>query len=88
MSSTSAVAGAGAGANTLAGQYPAALTALGHALATAFRRAFLEGREPALDDAALRDLGLSRSELSSFDAEAEGRIPITRRRVATLRQEP
>ena len=86
MSSTPAISAAGAG--TLATQYPAALAALGHALATAFRRAFLEGREPALDDAALRDLGLSRSELSSFDAEAEGRIPVTRRRVAALRQEP
>ena len=84
MSSTPATSTAAA--STLAAQYPAALTALGHALATAFRRAFLAGREPALDDAALRDLGLSGSELSSFDAEAEGRIPATRRRVAAQRR--
>lgn len=61
--------------------YPASLTALGHALATAFRNALVGGREPALDDATLRDLGLSRSELPSYQAEAEGRVEATRRRI-------
>jgi hypothetical protein len=61
--------------------YSASLTALGHALATAFRNAFAGGREPALDDATLRDLGLSRSELASYQAEAEGRVEATRRRI-------
>ncbi len=34
-----------------------------------------------LDDATLRDLGLSRSELDSVELEASGRIEITRRRL-------
>ena len=82
---SSSPATSAAAASRLAAQYPAALTALGHALATAFRRAFLAGRQPGLDDATLRDLGLSRSELSSFDAEAEGRVEVTRRRIVTQR---
>ena len=36
----------------------------------------------ALDVATLRDLGLSRSELGSFEAEANGFAPPTRRRLA------
>ena len=40
--------------------------------------------DDALDDAALRDLGLGRSELGSFQAEAEGFAPCTRRRCAAL----
>jgi len=84
MSSTSATSTAAAG--TLAAQYPAVLTALGHALATALRRRFVEGREPALDPATLRDLGVSRSELSSVDAEAAGRMAPTRRRIAAPRR--
>ena len=35
-----------------------------------------------LDDEALRDLGMSRSEIDSFAAEADGRAQRTRRRVA------
>jgi hypothetical protein len=84
MSSTPATHAAAAG--TLAAQYPAALTALGHALAAAFRRAFVEGRQPALDHATLRHLGVSRSEGSAVDAEAEGRIEPTRRRSAAPRR--
>ncbi|HEU5296547.1 MAG TPA: hypothetical protein VFU71_17335 [Burkholderiaceae bacterium] len=39
-------------------------------------------RQPdALDDAALRDLGISRSELQSYIAEADGLVESTRRRV-------
>jgi uncharacterized protein YjiS (DUF1127 family) len=34
-----------------------------------------------LDDATLRDLGLSRSELDSIELEASGRIEITRSRL-------
>ena len=64
-----------------ASTYPASLTALGHALATAFRNALAGDREPALDDATLRDLGLSRSELPSYRAEAEGHVEATRRRI-------
>ena len=36
----------------------------------------------ALDGAALRDLGVSRSELGSFQAEADGSAACTRRRCA------
>jgi hypothetical protein len=59
-----------------------ALAAIGHALAAFIRDAFGPDRHAALDDATLRDLGISRSELASFRAEAEGRAPVTRRRVA------
>ena len=42
-------------------------------------------RPEALDDAALRDLGLSRCELKSYLAEVEGRAEPTRRRVLAPR---
>jgi Protein of unknown function (DUF4242) len=37
----------------------------------------------SLDPQALRDLGLDRSELGSYDAESAGRAPRTRRRVSS-----
>lgn len=40
-----------------------------------------------LDDRALRDLGLDRSELSSLRAECDGTAPPTRRRVVRLASE-
>jgi hypothetical protein len=45
-------------------------------------------RAEDLDDAALRDLGLSRSELRSCHAEAVGLVEPTRRRVAGRRGAP
>ena len=44
------------------------------------RRQRLRREHDALDEAAFRDLGLSRSELGSFDAEAMGIAPCSRRR--------
>jgi hypothetical protein len=44
------------------------------------RRHRLRRERNALDGAAFRDLGLSRSELASFDAEADGIAPCSRRR--------
>lgn len=46
------------------------------------RRQRVRRERDALDEAALRDLGLSRSEIGSFDAEANGSAPCTRRRCA------
>jgi len=46
------------------------------------QRQRLRRERDELDGAALRDLGLSRSELDSFDAEAFGTAPRTRRRCA------
>jgi uncharacterized protein YjiS (DUF1127 family) len=40
-------------------------------------------RHEPLDDATLRDLGIARSELPSFGAEAEGSVDITRLRLAS-----
>ena len=59
--------------------------ALWHGLAGACRAALARDRMPWLDDATLRDLGLTRSELSSFQAEAMGRTEVTRRRLLDQR---
>jgi hypothetical protein len=48
------------------------------------RLASLRRELEALDGPALRDLGLCRSELASFQAEAQGLAPSTRLRCATL----
>jgi hypothetical protein len=65
-----------------------ALVALGRDLAGAWRHALARrhdaGIDRDIDDATLRDLGISRSELSSFRAEAEGRVERTRLRVLAL----
>ena len=53
---------------------------LAAALDRRLRRQHLRREREALDEAAFRDLGLSRSELASFDAEVEGIAPCTRRR--------
>ena len=55
-----------------------------HRLAAAARRPLRRCQAEALDGAALRDLGLSRSELGSFEAEASGIAAHTRRRLADL----
>ena len=58
-------------------------------LLAAWRRHWQERRERAefqqLDAAALRDLGLDRSEYDSCHREAEGEAPRTRRRLARRR---
>jgi uncharacterized protein YjiS (DUF1127 family) len=48
------------------------------------RQQRLRREHERLDDAAFRDLGLSRSELGSFQAEAAGTSLLTRRRCAVL----
>lgn len=48
------------------------------------RRLACEAAQARLDADALRDLGLDRSELASYLAEASGRAPATRRRLAPL----
>ena len=63
-------------------------TAAGQLLRSAISRMArrLRGRQATLslhelDEATLRDLGISRSELDSIELEASGRIEITRRRL-------
>jgi hypothetical protein len=48
-------------------------------------RARAAARHEPIDDATLRDLGLSRSELASVQEEAEGRVAATRLRVIRAR---
>jgi len=55
---------------------------LAAAVVRPLRRQRLRREHEWLDGAALRDLGLSRSELSSFHAEAAGSAFRTRRRVS------
>jgi hypothetical protein len=62
------------------------LSALGQGLAGACRASLARDRMPWLDAAALRDLGISRSELPSFEAEADGRAERTRRRLLDQRR--
>jgi len=68
--------------------WPRSLAALWCGLAGAWRHAIARrhGVDVAMDidDKTLRDLGISRSELSSFRAEAEGRVERTRLRVFAL----
>jgi hypothetical protein len=47
----------------------------------AWRRAFEAMPHDTIDDITLRDLGMSRSELGSYAAEASGRAELTRLRV-------
>lgn len=47
----------------------------------ACRRALAAPSHEAIDDLTLRDLGMSRSELGSYAAEASGRAELTRQRV-------
>jgi uncharacterized protein YjiS (DUF1127 family) len=63
---------------------------LAAAVVRPLRRQRLRRGHEVLDCAALRDLGLSRSELSSFQAEAAGIVDRTRRRVSagTANAEP
>lgn len=60
---------------------PGALAALWRDLIGSWRSAIARSREPELDEATLRDLGISRSELASFGAEADGRVQATRLRI-------
>ena len=64
-----------------------ALDALWHDVIGAWRCAIARRAED-LDDAALRDLGLSRSELRSVHAEMAGLAESTRRRVVERRSAP
>jgi hypothetical protein len=57
---------------------------LAAAVVRPLRSARLRREHEALDGAAFRDLGLCRSELGSFEAEARGAAPRTRRRCAAL----
>lgn len=50
-------------------------------LVGAWRRALAPGHDLDIDDATLRDLGITRGELSSYHAEAEGLVERTRLRV-------
>ena len=59
---------------------PNPLAELWRDIVGSWQRARLQARQPGLDDATLRDLGISRSELGSFEAEASGRAPATRLR--------
>ena len=61
------------------------LAALWQGLAGACRASLVRDRMPWIDDATLRDLGISRSELSSCQAEADGRTERTRRRLLEQR---
>jgi len=58
--------------------------ALWQDLIGAWRLAIARRPEAPLDDAALRDLGLCRSELQSYLAEVDGRVDATR--VRAIRQ--
>ncbi|WP_428415695.1 hypothetical protein [Methylibium sp.] len=62
------------------------LMILSQALAGDWRRSMAARwkKKDELDDATLRDLGISRSELPSYAAEAEQRAETTRRRVAAV----
>ncbi|MCW5636122.1 MAG: hypothetical protein KIT17_22490 [Rubrivivax sp.] len=60
---------------------PNALARLWRDLVGSWRWALARAHEPAIDAATLRDLGMSRSELASFEAEARGDVEATRLRV-------
>jgi uncharacterized protein YjiS (DUF1127 family) len=57
------------------------LAALWRDIVGSWRHAVASRRYEHIDDATLRDIGVSRSELSSFDAEARGLAEPTRVRV-------
>jgi hypothetical protein len=64
-------------------RHPHPLAARWREMVGAWRAASARAQaEPAIDDQTLRDLGLSRSELPSFRAEAGGLVAQTRLRVA------
>jgi uncharacterized protein YjiS (DUF1127 family) len=58
----------------------ALLRALAHEIAGVWRHAKARDELSGIDDVTLRDLGLSRSELSSLHAELAGHAERTRRR--------
>ena len=60
---------------------PGALAGLWRDLVRSWRQAFTPAHHQPIDDATLRDLGMSRSELASYAAEASGRVELTRVRV-------
>jgi hypothetical protein len=60
---------------------------LAAAVGRSLQKHWLRRERHALDEAAFRDLGLSRSELASFDAEADGIAPRSRRRCAAAAAE-
>jgi hypothetical protein len=55
--------------------------ALWNDLVRSWRHALDGATHESIDDATLRDLGISRSELGSFRAEADGHVPATRLRI-------
>lgn len=57
------------------------LATLWRDIVSSWRHAVARSREQPIDDATLRDLGITRSELSSFEAEAAGLAPRTRLRL-------
>ena len=61
------------------------LTAARQALRLRFETARAHQQLDRLDDAALRDIGLARSEIASANAEALGALERTRRRLADPR---
>ena len=61
---------------------PGPLAAWWRDLVRSWRHTLTHARQPAIDEATLRDLGVARSELDSFRAEAEGLASSTRLRVA------
>ncbi len=70
----------------LVGRLPlagAAVQPMAHTLAEFWYRMRVRAHAEPLDDATLRDLGIGRSELPSFGAEAEGSsVELTRLRIA------
>lgn len=62
-----------------------ALLAAGERAARARRLSHMQATLAQLDDATLRDIGLRRSEVQSYWAEAEGLVPLTRRNVVARR---
>jgi uncharacterized protein YjiS (DUF1127 family) len=65
---------------------PNALAALWRDIVGSWRYALARANEPRIDDATLRDLGMSRSEIASCEAEARGRVEATRLRVLRHRE--
>jgi uncharacterized protein YjiS (DUF1127 family) len=64
---------------------PGPLAALWRDVVASWQRAGAAGRPQAVDDETLRDLGISRSELGSFQAETDGLVAATRLRVIRAR---
>ena len=68
-----------------AASIPKCLGALARRIARAFAEAGDRGRLERLDDATLRDIGLSRGEIGSVVAEAHGHVERSRLRLEVLR---